>query len=98
MELEFGRVVACHHTQIAAVLVGREEIEIAGMQADQHRRIVHLARRIAQGDLLARGPVLVPPGMTGGGKQGKQQGNRYSKDTHGVSTGIRQAPDYAERQ
>ena len=73
-----GGVIARHHAQVAAVFVGRQKIEIAGVQANQHRRIAHLACRVAQGNFLAPAPVLVPPGMAGSRKQRHQQSNRKS--------------------
>jgi len=60
-------VVGCHKPQIAAVLLGLLEAEIADMQSQQHRA---RADRIADAgscragvdrDLLAKQPLAVPP-------------------------------------
>jgi hypothetical protein len=83
---QHGLLVLGHEAQVGRGLVGREEIEIAGGQAHQHRHARGLGGDAGglgvQGDLLADGPGLVPPRLGGEGQH--QQADSEGEETfHG---------------
>ena len=72
-------VVSSHHAQIRAIGLGRQEIEVTGMQSHRHNRArqgflgFHALRSGVQGNLGSCLPVATPPSMSGAGEKATHQ-------------------------
>src|SRR5579883_36574 len=96
VEFERGLVVGIDEAQIATVFLGSIEAEVAEMQAHQNRRrtdrLVDAGARGSgvDGDLLAQGPLVVPPRRRGRGPQNDDGGE------HEQRAGRKSAPERAQ--